>query len=100
MYPIYPRRFALPALVTLLACGLLALARLAAHAGEAPAYVWIEGEAPARCSVKPNVAGWGHKEFLSEEQWLQVSVDAEKVDAEVPGDGVHLEYPFTLASEG
>lgn len=62
--------------------------------------VWIEGEAFDHINVKPTVAGWGHKEFLSGEKWLQVSIDADRVDKEVAGDGVSIEYSFALAQPG
>src|SRR5438477_10027367 len=41
-------------------------------------YVWLEGEKPAAINVKPLIAGWGNKQFLSGGQWLQVSIDAGK----------------------
>jgi beta-galactosidase len=63
-------------------------------------FVWLEGEAPAAVNIKPNISGWGHKEFLSGEQWLQVSVDADKVDKEVPAEGVHLTYDFNIKTAG
>ena len=47
-------------------------------------YVWIEAENTDSANVKPNVAGWGRQQFLSEEKWAQVGIDADKIDAELP----------------
>ncbi|HLK58434.1 MAG TPA: glycoside hydrolase family 2 TIM barrel-domain containing protein [Chthonomonadaceae bacterium] len=66
---------------------------------EAQDYAWMEGEAAA-INFKPNISGWGHKEFLSDEKWLQVSLDADKVDKELPAGGILLKYPFTLKKTG
>ena len=74
-------------------------------------YVWIEGEAPAEVNVTPTVAGWGHPEFLSGGKWLQVSIpagaaeqprsrDAEKVEKEVPAEGVLIRYRFRIEQPG
>ena len=73
----------------------LASARLPAQE-----YVWLEGEKPASINVKPLIAGWGNKQFLSGEQWLQVSIDAGKVEKEMPEEGVLIQYPFRLKKEG
>ena len=79
----------------------MALTCSAASAGarQTASAIWIEGEA-ARCSVKPNIAGWGRKEFLSGEQWLHLSIDADKVDSQTPADGVLMSYPFQAAAAG
>jgi len=71
----------------------------AAHAASA----WIEGEANvsvAPASVKAEAVGWGHADWLSGGKWMQVSVDADKVDAGVPGEGVDVSYKFDLAAAG
>ncbi len=71
-------------------CLFLALSALAA---EPPVFVWLEGEAPAKVTgLKPNMAGWGHKEFLSEEKWLHISMDPAAVEKELPAGGGSLEY--------
>jgi hypothetical protein len=79
---------------------LLLCVHSAARAADSAPFVWLEGEAPAAINVKPNIAGWGHKEFLSGEQWLQVSIDADKVEKEAPADGVLLAYDFTIKAAG
>lgn len=61
-------------------------------------YVWMEGEnyttlSPA--TFQPVVAGWGHPEFLSGAKWLQISVDADKVQSVAP-NGFTLTYRFSL----
>lgn len=82
-----------------LLCIVTATAR--AQQGSDPAsFVWIEGEATTSANVKPNVAGWGRKEFLSGETWLHYSLDAEKVDKELPeGGAAILRYAFTAPKE-
>jgi beta-galactosidase len=80
----------------------LTLLVAAAWVGRLPAreYVWIEGEEPAAINVKPNIAGWGNKQFLSGEKWLHVSIDADKVGKEVPAEGVLIKYAFKAPKDG
>jgi beta-galactosidase len=59
-------------------------------------FIWVEGEA-AKTGFKVNTAGWGRSQFLSASHWLHVSVEESKVEAEVPNDGIVLDYPFTAA---
>ena len=61
--------------------------------------VWIEAEA-ATANVKPNIAGWGNKSILSGEKWLHFSVDADKVNQDVPADGATFLYQFTIGDDG
>ncbi len=84
---------ALGILVGLLSCG-------AVRAEENAPYVWIEGEATGKINVKPNVSGWGHADFLSDGKWLQISIDADKVEKELPAGGAVLTYPFQIAQAG
>jgi hypothetical protein len=72
----------------------------AARAADNAEFVWLEGEAPTAINVKPNIAGWGHKEFLSGEQWLQIAIDADKVDKEAPAGGILLAYDFNIKAAG
>jgi glycosyl hydrolase family 2 len=92
-----PSGYRLPLLFVL---SLLLFVSFAARAQAPEPYAWIEGEEPTACSVKPNIAGWGHPEFLSREKWLHISIEAEKVDQEVTGDGILIEYPFSLQKAG
>lgn len=79
----------------------LALALMSAPAiARAGDFVWVEGEAPASINVKPNLAGWGRKEFLSGEKWLHLSVDADKVEREVPAGGVLIRYDVPVKAAG
>ena len=75
---------------------------LSALSGSARAdsFAWMEGESPTSANVKFQAAGWGHQEFLSGHKWLQVSVDAEKVDKELPAGGAVLEYHFQAPTSG
>ncbi|MDB5352880.1 MAG: Beta-galactosidase/beta-glucuronidase [Planctomycetota bacterium] len=81
---------------------LLVLLGLHATSAISPAQepIWIEGEAATTANVKLNLAGWGNKSILSGEKWLNLSVDADKVDKDVPGDGALLSYKFTVKTDG
>jgi len=72
----------------------LPLLFLATGSQEPSQTIWIEGENPASANVKFNSAGWGRKELLSGEKWLQISVDADKVEKELPAGGALLAYKF------
>ena len=63
-------------------------------------FAWIEGETPVSANVKFQAAGWGHSEFLSGQKWLQVSIDADKVEKELPAGGAVLEYRFQAPTSG
>ena len=58
-------------------------------------FIWIEGERPTDINVEPNLAGWGNQQFLSGEKWLSLSIDANKVESDVPAGGVLIKYAFT-----
>jgi beta-galactosidase len=58
-----------------------------------PAYVWLEGES-ARTSFKAAIGDWGRPRFLSGGNWLHISVEEDKIEKEVPDQGILLEYPF------
>jgi hypothetical protein len=62
----------------------------------APNYVWIEAENTAERNVKGAVGGWGNKAFLSGESWLQIAIDADKVDKELPEGGAVLKYALNV----
>ena len=63
-------------------------------------FVWLEGENPTAANVKNGgelkyeMSAWGHTEFFSGGKWLQVSVDADKVEKSAPDAGVLLTYAF------
>lgn len=78
-----------------LAIGLLTLPTFAADD-----FVWLEAEKPAYANLKPNIAGWGRPEFLSASNWLHISIEANKVDQELPAEGGLLRYEFSLAQTG
>lgn len=72
---------------------------LLTNSASAADYVWLEGEnftdfTPS--SFKPTIAGWGHAEFLSNNRWLQVSIDDNKVESTAP-NGITISYRFSLA---
>ncbi|HLV81105.1 MAG TPA: glycoside hydrolase family 2 TIM barrel-domain containing protein [Chthonomonadaceae bacterium] len=76
----------------ILSLALLCLCR----AAFAQDFVWLEGEAPAACNVKPIITSPGHKEFLSGQQWLQIAIEADKVEKETPAEGVLIQYKFDI----
>jgi len=82
------------------AVALACLALFARPAVAVPPYVWIEGEATVSTNLKPNIAGWGRKEFLSEGKWLHVSIEADRVEQELPVGGGLLTYSFDTPSDG
>ena len=61
-------------------------------AGRAGEFVWLEGE-EGRTDVKVGRAGWGNAEFLSGASGCTSRIDADKVEAEVPGDAVAIRVP-------
>lgn len=67
---------------------------------EAVEFVWLEGEQPSSTNVEVQRSGWGNQQFLSDEKWLHCSIEAGKVDNQVPGDGVTLKYQFQVPKGG
>lgn len=72
--------------------GLLGWANMAP--AQDKAFIWLEGEQPTKCNVKPNLSGWGNKQFLSDEKWLSIAVAENLVEKEIPAEGVLIEYDF------
>ncbi|MBI5383711.1 MAG: hypothetical protein HZA90_03390 [Verrucomicrobia bacterium] len=60
--------------------------------------IWIEGEQPTKINQPIKQEGVGHPEFLSQQAWLKVAIDADKVDKDAPADGVLIDYAFEVAS--
>jgi beta-galactosidase len=58
-----------------------------------PAFVWLESES-AKTSFKASIGDWGRPQFLSAGNWIHISVDEDKVEKEVPEQGIVLEYSF------
>ena len=81
--------------IALLAVGLCSIA----HA-QSNDVVWIEAENTASTNLKASPVGWGNKQFLSEEKWLQVNIDADKVAKELPDGGGMLSYKFSVKGDG
>ncbi|MBN2451822.1 MAG: hypothetical protein JXR77_15645 [Lentisphaeria bacterium] len=69
-----------------------------AGAASAADYVWIEAEKPTSSTVTFESSGWGNKEFLSEEAWLGLKLDAAQ-QAQAPR-GMVLDYEFSAPSGG
>ncbi len=81
-------------------CPIWALLTLAMSAYAAPPFVWIEGESPTTTNLGQRSAGWGREELLSNRKWLHVSIDAEKVAAELPSGGGLVGYMFEVTQAG
>ena len=62
--------------------------------------VWLEAENTASTNLKLNPSVGGTAEFLSEGKWVNVSIDADKVAAQLPADGGLISYKFDLKSNG
>jgi len=71
-----------------------------AFPASAAPFVWIESEKPTSANIPLKDENTGHPEFLSEGKWLKVSIEAEKVEKEVPADGAVLTYKFSVATPG
>ena len=91
----------------ILFAALLTLLPLSAAARQRPAdFVWLEGENPTSANVKNGgdmkveANAWGHTEFFSSGKWLQISVDADKVEKAAPIEGVLLTYTFDTPKQG
>ncbi|GAB4459462.1 MAG: hypothetical protein OHK0029_22100 [Armatimonadaceae bacterium] len=99
--PFHGQVFACFLLLSLLYPAIPVLAQPGAKSGEgAPPFVWIEAEQTAEKNVPGNVAGWGRKEFLTNDSWFAVSIPVEKVDAELPAEGALLKYSLTVPQAG
>lgn len=85
-------------LLTSLLVFTLASLGLGAHSVQA-AYIWIEAES-ARTTAKTTIGDWGKPQFLSGGKWLQVSVEEDKVEKELPAEGLRLEYNFQNPGAG
>ncbi len=59
-------------------------------------WVWLESEKPTEINFE---AGGMTHDWLSD-SWLSVMVDADKVEKEVPDDGVLIKYSFSANREG
>ncbi len=64
---------------------------LPTHAGD---FIWLEGEQPTATNVEVQKTGWGNTHFLSDGNWVHCTIDAKQIAAEVPDEGVLLQYEF------
>lgn len=82
----------------LLSAGLVSLCSVATV--PAADFVWLEAESTAApIPVTSKMDGSGHKEFLSGDKWLQISIAPDKVDSEVPDGGVLLQYDVKVTGD-
>lgn len=73
-----------------------------AAADTVPAYIWLEGEKPASVMgvTKWDATGWGRKELLSGETWLQINVGEDKAATDIAAEGVVVRYTFDVTTPG
>ena len=88
------RRFALSLVVG------MALVAFAGRAALAANYVWLEGEQPTRQNYQVAGSGWGNLICLSQEKWLNVSIEAAQAEKQVPAGGIILSYDFQAPAAG
>lgn len=62
-------------------------------------FVWLEAET-ASGNLPLKTSGWGNAQFLSGGTWLHISIDADKIDKELPANGALLNYKFNIQSGG
>src|ERR1700722_5503205 len=63
-------------------------------------YVWLEGEAPTRATVKFETGGWGHAEYLSGGKWLFGNIEPKDMEAKIPPEGAVVTYDFEAKAAG
>lgn len=57
--------------------------------------VWIEGEEPTtKNNDAATFSGWGNKQYLSGEKWLNLAVDEADVPQKLPKEGALFSYDF------
>lgn len=74
----------------------LCVAGLSACAAD---FVWMEGEKPSSANFPVKSAGWGNKQYLSEEAWLHLAVDKD-IEKTIPPGGVLIAYQFEAPKAG
>jgi beta-galactosidase len=62
--------------------------------------VWLECENTSAANITPKVEGTGRGELVSEGKWLHISIANDKVEKEVPEEGVVLSYNFNITKAG
>jgi len=62
--------------------------------------VWIEAEDAASTNLKLAAAAWGNSGFLSGGKWVNVTIDADKLEKELPAGGGLITYKFDLKKGG
>jgi len=64
-------------------------------------WVWLESEAPTSKNMEiQTISSAANKEFLSGETWLRISVPSERIEKDLPKEGLVLGYEFLARSEG
>lgn len=61
--------------------------------------IWLEGEA-GETALPVSRHGWGQTGHLSGGNWLNLNVDADKVEATLPAEGGIIRWPFTVQEAG
>lgn len=85
-----------------MACWLLIAAAPGAcrTAVAADEYIWFEGEDTTSRNYDVGTAGWGNKQYLSEEKWLNIMINANEVEARIPEGGIIFTYEFEAKAPG
>ncbi len=65
-----------------------------------PSAIWIEGENPTSATVRWEKSSAEHHEFLSQDSWLLVNIDTDKVQDAIPADGALIIYKFDVGQAG
>ncbi|MCY3017914.1 MAG: hypothetical protein NTW87_02630 [Planctomycetota bacterium] len=78
----------------------VALALLLAARAWSADYVWLEGEAPTTKPADAKSAGAGNAQYLSQQKWLDINIEAAKVEKAVPKDGILVGYEFEAPTAG
>ncbi|MCL1887468.1 MAG: hypothetical protein FWF96_01175, partial [Kiritimatiellaeota bacterium] len=86
--------------ITVRLAGTLALQASLFGSLHAQTFVWLEGETPTSANVQGNPHGWGNKHFMSGGAWLHFAIEADRVMATVPEEGVLLKYDFESPAAG
>ena len=58
-------------------------------------FIWIESETPTAHSGIKEFKAWGHEYFSG--NWLNLSVDADKIESEIQGEFISLKYDFNVS---
>ncbi len=79
---------------------LIAVSLLAWGGRSAEPFIWLEGENPTSIDFQLKPETTGHPEFLSGQKWLKISIEADAVNSQMPGEGILITYAFKASEAG